>query len=695
MEILSPAGNMDLVNSAIKAKSNAVYGGFKLWNARNNAINFSLEEYNLAITKIHKNNMKFYLTLNNLVLDDEIKQIISFLKNPDLILPDAFIVADLGLALELRKAFPNIALHISTQFGAHNLDDIKFLESLKADRIILARELTLKELKNLRKNTSTELECFIWGSQCLSFSGLCLFGSLINGGTGNRGKCINMCRDVYRFYENEGNLLYISDMNAINLVPMLNDIESLKIEGRRRQPKEVENVIQKIKNGEDNTNIAGYLFGEKEEDNNLHYLVNRRIKPICKASELEQIDKYDVFVQKNNSEVVKFCEPKDENAYYVYTEILQDYDEKKYNYSMEIFLSKKDVIEKISITNYKGENTVINNLDEEGICCRFEPENVIKDVENTFINIRIIKIKYLKNKDGKLRISNYLIKELFKYFNSQYNSLKKTNIKHQGTGLIDCLYIQTSNKSLILKYINNSNVKFIYEISSVEELKNIEATIKVLGNKVIYRLPVFNWKSQELYKYYKQLEGLEVMFTRYSQIFVCKNIKFSKKYADYLVYAWNKIAKEKLKQMGIEEFSASPELSYKKNSMIFDKEPVQYFLGGRPSLVYSRNCFKKLFNCDACSKNNKAITNISKNMEFTVLCKNEHREIIFNKPILNNYSSINNENKWKLRYIANMNGEQEIKLLIEGMKSNNLYEYLIKHELWKDAYECNLWEGKE
>ena len=163
MEILSPASNLEHIKVAIDHKANAVYGGLKNWNARNKAINFTTDEYNYLIDELHKNNIKFFLTLNILMLDDEIEEVIKFLKNNKL--PDSFIVADLGLIRRLHREFPNVPLHFSTQFGCHNIDDVNYVKSLGGERAILARELTLEELNKISDNTDIELECFIWGSQ--------------------------------------------------------------------------------------------------------------------------------------------------------------------------------------------------------------------------------------------------------------------------------------------------------------------------------------------------------------------------------------------------------------------------------------------------------------------------------------------------------------------------------------------------
>ncbi len=155
MEILSPVSNMEHIQVAIDGKANAVYGGLKKWNARNKAINFTSEEYNHLIKKLHENNIKFFLTLNILMLDNEIEEVIDFLKNNTL--PDAFIITDIGLLNILHDEFPNIPLHFSTQFGAHNIDDVNYIKSLNGERAILSRELTLEEINNIKNNTDIEL----------------------------------------------------------------------------------------------------------------------------------------------------------------------------------------------------------------------------------------------------------------------------------------------------------------------------------------------------------------------------------------------------------------------------------------------------------------------------------------------------------------------------------------------------------
>ena len=709
MEILSPAGNKNLVNTAVTSKSNAVYGGFKNWNARNSAINFSKDEYNYSVELLHKNNIKFYLTLNNLSLDIEIEEIINYLKQDDLIKPDAFIVADLGLIQALKENFPNIELHVSTQFGAHNIDDLKLLEELGVKRAILAREVTKEELMYLRENTGLELEVFVWGSQCLSFSGLCFFGSLINGGTGNRGKCINLCRDCYSSskYDN-GTLLYVSDMNCINLLEELKNIDSLKIEGRRRPPKEIENVIKEIKMRKTEGINAGFLYGENNTQNRMINNINFRIAPLYKACEMKKKNYYDVFAKFIDGKPIEFCKEinsvdnDNKDIYYIYSELLNDYKIDKKNYTMELEFDENGIMINSSITNYKGENTLIgykkmNDKENDDKFDIFEAKEFKEKIMSVLEeDINLIKIKFKKPINKELKISEEILKEILNYFKKQTNIKKLEKVNNNFAGIND-LYIQTDDLNIVDNFINDQDVKIIYEISSVKELKNIEKITKKYSDRIIYRLPIFNWKSENLKEHYKKLEDKEVMFTRYSQILQFEDINLKKRYTDYLVYSWNKKVLKFLKEHNIEEFTATPELSVEQNNDIFENENVQYIVAGRPTLVYTRNCLKSILGCKECNKDNinqKEILNNSKNLNFTISCKPEHREMYYKEPVLNDYSKFELNKNIKFRFITKGFLVEDIKEFILSVKQEDYYNKLIQKEIWKNSYECNLLDGR-
>lgn len=692
MEILSPASNMNHITVAIDGKANAVYGGLKKWNARNKAINFTTEEYNVLIEKLHKNNIKFFLTLNILMLDDEIKEVIDFLKQNTL--PDAFIVADMGLVQELHKEFPNIPLHFSTQFGAHNIDDINYIKSLNGERAILSRELTLPEINNIKENADIELECFIWGSQCLSFSGLCFFGTLINGGGGNRGKCIITCRDIYSINSNKGHHLYVPDMNCIDLKSKLDGIDCLKLEGRRRNPHEIKEILEKINNNIFDSKSVGYLLGTSIKDNNLYEKINTRTKPFMKASDLENIKENDICMKYENNIPISFSQDySDDNVMYIYTELKKSYNINKKNISLDLII-ENNLIKEILYMNYKGDGKTFFGNDKNLIEIDFN--KLINLIEKNNSNINVYKIKYQRTDDKKIYINSDIYDGLIKYIlkdceNRQY---KITDNKLK----LNTLYLDTMDLNVIDKFINDDFVKIIYDISTINNLKQIEKVISKYGNKIIYKLPMFNWKSENLMPYLSLLENKEVMFTRFTQLYLCKDIIFKKKYVDYTIYVWNKKTLNYLKDYGIQEFTISPELSYETNKKIFGNNNMQVIIGGKLPLVYTRNCFSHLFECGNCKNNQcnkKNIRNDDKNFDFEILCNDDYRYILNSNPILNDYSKINITQNTTFRYSTLGQSIELIEKSINCFKKENYYKELKNISFWVNSYECNLLEGKE
>ena len=692
MEILSPASNMNHIQVAIDEKANAVYGGLKKWNARNKAINFTTEEYNTLIKELHKNNIKFFLTLNILMLDNEIEEVIKFLKEN--MLPDAFIVTDMGLIMELHKEFPEVPLHFSTQFGAHNIEDINYIKSLNGERAILSRELTLEEINNIREKTDIELECFIWGSQCLSFSGLCFFGTLINGGGGNRGKCIITCRDIYSIDNQTGHFLYVPDMNCINLISKLNNIDCLKLEGRRRNPEEIKQVLNDIYNKKIFKTTTGYLLGTSIKDNKLYEKINTRTKPFMKAGKLENVGKNDICIKYKNDIPIEFSEDySDPDVMYIYTEIKKPYNINKKNLAIDLTLDNNIILEALYM-NYKGDGHTFYGNGKELI--DIDLNDFIKNIENTNNSINIYKIKYKRTNDKTLKINKKLYDEIIDYIQRDCISKKHKDINNSIK--LKQLYIDTKDENIIEKYINDPFIKIIYDIETINKLKDIDKIIQKYGDRIIYKLPIFNWESQNIIPYLEQLKDKEVMYTRFSQIYLCRNIKFKKKYTDYTVYIWNKKALKYLKDNGFEEFTASPELSYETNKSIFNEEEIQVIIGGKMPLVYTRNCFKHLYGCINCKNNQcnkKNIKNVDKNLNFEILCNDDYRYILNKEPMLNDYSKVELNANTKFRYITNGQSLEEIDASIKGFKSDNYYKKLIQNEFWKNSYECNLYEGKE
>ena len=241
VEILAPAGSMECLKAAIAAGADAVYTGGALFGARAYAHNLTEEELLEAIDYVHLHGRRLYLTVNTLIKDREMEK-----QMYDYLFPyyrqglDAVIVQDIGLFRFIRKHFPDLPIHASTQMTLTGVDGAKFLEKEGAQRIVTSRELSMAEVKKIADETELEIESFVHGALCYCYSGQCLFSSFIGGRSGNRGQCAQPCRLLYRTPEAKRPqyLLSLKDICTLELIPEMieSGIYSFKIEGRMKKP---------------------------------------------------------------------------------------------------------------------------------------------------------------------------------------------------------------------------------------------------------------------------------------------------------------------------------------------------------------------------------------------------------------------------------------------------------------------------
>lgn len=251
LELLSPVGDFECLKAAVQNGADTVYFGANLFSARAFAKNFNLDELKQAIEYAKLRNVKTNLTLNTLIKNNEFKDAFSLAQKAYELGIDAIIVQDLGLAKKLIEAFPDLPIHASTQITAHNLDGVLQLQNMGFKRVVLSRELSIKEIEHICKNSNVEIECFIHGALCISYSGQCLFSSMVGGRSGNRGKCAQPCRLPYTLIENtnsidNGYLLSPRDLCGLEYIPHLvnTGISCLKIEGRMKTPEYVATVTR-------------------------------------------------------------------------------------------------------------------------------------------------------------------------------------------------------------------------------------------------------------------------------------------------------------------------------------------------------------------------------------------------------------------------------------------------------------------
>ena len=264
MELLLPAGNIECFFAAIEGGADAVYLGTKNFNARQRAKNFSYSDIFNIVKYAHSKNVKVFITLNTLIKNTELSELIKTMSILSEIKPDALIIQDLAVANLAKKYFQNIKIHTSTQLAAHNSLDCLFWEKQNFERVILSRELTKSELTKISQKSKIQKEIFVHGALCYSFSGHCLFSSYLGGNSANRGQCTQVCRRNFISENKKFTYFSLKDLQLIEHVPYLNhlNINSLKIEGRMKTPEYVYNVAKAYRNFIDN-------FSELENSKNI------------------------------------------------------------------------------------------------------------------------------------------------------------------------------------------------------------------------------------------------------------------------------------------------------------------------------------------------------------------------------------------------------------------------------------------
>lgn len=237
-ELLAPAGNLEILKGVIESGADAVYVGGSMFGARAYANNFTEEELLEAIDFAHLRGVKVYLTVNTLTKNSEFSKLYDYLLVYYKRGLDAVIVQDLGVVKAIHEYFPSMEIHTSTQMTVTGADGVRFLSQFGVTRVVMAREVSLAEMKRIHEETGMELEAFVHGALCYSYSGQCLFSSILGGRSGNRGRCAQPCRLPYTVEgKKDEYILSLKDMCGIKALDKLHDagVYSLKIEGRMKQ----------------------------------------------------------------------------------------------------------------------------------------------------------------------------------------------------------------------------------------------------------------------------------------------------------------------------------------------------------------------------------------------------------------------------------------------------------------------------
>lgn len=286
-ELLAPAGSFEALVAAISNGADAIYLGMNRFGARAYASNFDLETLTKAVEYAHLRNVKIYVTLNTIVFEDELLDMKQMLYTLDEAHIDGLIIQDLAVLHEVLTNHPSIEAHCSTQMGIDDLEATLLFKELGVNRVVLAREVEIETIKKIKKIAKIPLEIFIHGALCVSYSGNCFMSGLIGYRSGNRGRCVGSCRKPYELIDMTNNITYpksyllsMKDLNTIDYINDLKNIDSLKIEGRMKEPAYVANIVDSYRKKIDGEQVnvenlqktfhrtftKGYIFHEDKKD---------------------------------------------------------------------------------------------------------------------------------------------------------------------------------------------------------------------------------------------------------------------------------------------------------------------------------------------------------------------------------------------------------------------------------------------
>lgn len=523
-ELLAPVGNMECLKAAIEAGCDAIYLGGKTFGARSYAGNFSNEEIILAIEYAHLYGVKVYITVNTLVYESEVNSFLEYIDFLHRNSVDAIIIQDIGMLDLVRQLYPNLEIHASTQMHIHNLEGVKLLEELGVKRVVLSRELTINEIEYIKKNTSLEIEVFIHGALCVSYSGQCLMSSMIGGRSGNRGTCSQCCRMPYSLVDgkentvqNTSHLLSTKDLNTLSYIDRLIDmgIDSLKIEGRMKRKEYVYIVVSLYRRVIDQYMKTGKYKIEEKDILRLKKIFNRKFtkgflneisndelinskRPNHMGVEIGKVIDYD-----SQKKVVSISTTEELSL----KDGIRILDKEDVGFTITKIISKKDNLIELPLNKRVNIGSVVlkttDNRELEEIQNKIENRN--RKIEITgHIKLKIGEKIELKLNDGIHKVTvlgPYVEKALKQPMKKEQMEKNLNRFKDSVYRLIHLDYDSDDNIFIPVKYLNEVRRKAIEE----------------LNEKRLYKIPYLKGKYDCNTLEYKEKKGYSVLIQNKKQ----------------------------------------------------------------------------------------------------------------------------------------------------------------------------------
>ncbi len=591
IEILSPAGDMDCFVAAVNNGADAIYVGGSSFSARKSAKNFTNDELIEAVDYAHLRNVKVYVAVNTLVMNDELCEVFEFIKFCYNIGVDALIVQDLAIVYIVRRFFPDFPIHASTQMTIHNLSGVKTAESLGFKRVVLSRELSYDEIEYINSNADAETEVFVHGALCMSYSGQCLFSSMLGGRSGNRGACAQPCRLPYSvlrkdFTEicNNKYFLSLKDLCLVDDVDKLKNIgvSSLKIEGRMKSEEYVAIVTSMYDKYRNNSNV-------KSDD----------------LSMLENIFSRNGFtkgyVKGNTGSHMLNIDRNNDNVYKSINQNVLDY-------AQGLIANKKTIGIDVTVKIVANKKAYISFTCNGCTAVSESDKNVQHALKTPTDKDRIV------SQISKLGGTPFHINNLSCDVDSDIN-IPISLINELRRSCVEKLC-----RKITGGFKRKSNAQFeISKVCSPEQAYRLSASVKNYkqamaafdsGFSIIYiDIDIYN-KNKDFFDMHKDVFFLRLPVVMRDGIdydynlcnldnFCISNIsqinKFPDKrlHADYHFNICNSLSANVIKEMGVESFCASLELTLEQIKNISTQIPMEILVYGRVPLMNVRNCIYK------------------------------------------------------------------------------------------------------
>lgn len=607
VEILAPAGSMECLRAAVAAGADAIYLGGTKFGARAYAQNLSEEDLVQAIEYVHIHGRKIYMTVNTLLKDRELNELYAYLLPYYKAGLDGVIVQDIGAVKFIGEYFPEMPVHASTQMTITNTLGADFLKRYGITRVVPARELSLKEIRDMKKQTGLEMECFVHGALCYCYSGQCLLSSMIGGRSGNRGQCAQPCRLPYQTEgKKPADLMSLKDLCTIDILPELIDagIDSFKIEGRMKQPEYVYTVVKMYRKYADQ-----YLKLQKEGKGKSSYHVSEADKRELLATYQRRGYCEGYYYQHNGKDMVSLKRPKNGRDGSAEEKPWQDIKvQEKINGILTLSVGNR-----AKLTVSCGDVTV-ECIGQEVQAAQKQPldpariEKQMRKTGNTEFTFDNLEILIEGNVFLPMQALNELrregIEELTEQIQMQYRreeagcGMKKVTagFDSDADGVTEtagkkecCISASVQNKAQLDTAVN-SKIRYIYLEEDVE-FEREDGVQYFLAMPYIFRENTIKRYEKMYTEIEKKYDG--ILIRNWESYAWLKRHEYQKEIrSDYNLYIFNRKTKEELRQLGIARGTASVELNDRELARIGIEEQVFIAYGYQPVMI-SAGCIQK------------------------------------------------------------------------------------------------------